>query len=68
VDGQTIKQHRAVMERVLGRKLLPSEDVHHINGKKYDNRPENLRVMPRQEHRALLMKEVWRNWRERQAA
>jgi len=43
-DNRTILQHRVVMEEVLGRPLKPFENVHHKNGVKHDNRPENLEV------------------------
>ena len=44
IDKKRVLEHRFVMEQKLGRKLLPKETVHHINGNKLDNTPENLEL------------------------
>lgn len=53
VDAQDVLEHRHVVQELLGRKLLASEVVHHINGDKQDNRIENLAVVDEDEHRRL---------------
>lgn len=39
-----VLEHILVMERVLGRYLVPNERVHHRNGRRNDNRAENLEL------------------------
>lgn len=48
-----VYEHRVIAEQIIGRRLEPGEIVHHKNGKRWDNRVENLEVMDKREHSKL---------------
>jgi len=45
-----MSEHVKVMEAHIGRRITPSECVHHVNGNRLDNRLDNLRLMGKGEH------------------
>ena len=47
----SIREHRFVMSEYLGRALKPNEHIHRINGKRDDNRIENLYLTTKTNHK-----------------
>lgn len=50
--------HRVVAEKKIGRKLEKWEIVHHIDGNKHNNSPDNLLVMSQSDHIKLHHSEM----------
>lgn len=58
-----VYEHTLVMEKHIGRYMLPGEVVHHRNGNPSDNRIENLELFSRNsEHLAKELKGRCPNW------
>lgn len=52
-----VMEHRLIMEGIIGRFLLPTEEVHHKDRDKHNNKPSNLEVLSKQSHREIHGKE-----------
>jgi len=52
--GKDHREHVDIAERVLGRKLPPGAEVHHVNENPADNRNENLVICPSRAYHMLL--------------
>lgn len=60
--------HQLVAEALLGRPLLPTEEVDHDNGDTLDNTWTNLKVLTKVEHGKKTRRQAVQKKRERQRA
>lgn len=60
INGKRVLKHRMLVEKMLGRKLLDWEIVHHKDGNNRNNNLNNLQVMSQSEHERLHDPRGWR--------
>ena len=57
-NGVQNREHRYIMQDIIGRKLGKNEIVHHIDGNKKNNNPDNLMIVTRSEHAKMHYSEI----------
>ena len=48
-----VREHRAIISKLLNRKLKRNETIHHRDGNKTNNRPDNLELVSVSQHTRL---------------
>ena len=54
--GRWTLTHRRVAEKLVGGQIFPGREVHHIDGDKTNNRPSNLTIVSKAQHRVIHRK------------
>jgi len=57
-NGKIVLEHRKIMEEKIGRKLVKSEIVHHIDNNPLNNIITNLKIVSKDEHIKLHKKNL----------
>ncbi len=52
--GNRINLHQKIVEDIIGKKLPKGAEIHHVDGDKHNNLPENLVVCPDRKYHHLL--------------
>jgi hypothetical protein len=58
IDGKRVLEHRAVMEESIGRRLKPTEQVHHIDLNKLNNCVSNLHLFKNRSKHGRVLKSL----------
>lgn len=49
-EGKRVLLHRLIAEKSIGRPLAAGEHVHHVDGNRFNNSVDNLKIMSNSEH------------------